>query len=177
MAGLPIAALSFAMVWYALWRGMLAEQKTVSDIRKSFQTLKKSNKEEKQRLNPVHEKWFKFGGGFYGIVALYTWLRIEWDDVVAFLGQIDDLVLRLELGVLIELFINSIMNFVTAIAWPAYWLSIVGGNMWVWFFVAYGGYVGGIKLAQMISGRTWPVGPQALIDRFAIKNKSDQNEP
>ncbi len=158
-AGLPMFLLAFAMVWWALYRGRL-EGETFSDLQASIQALGKArkDKENRQKEDPALEKWFRFGGGFYGLVALYTWLLIEWDDVADFLGGLASIALRLELGALITLFVNllieSVMNFVTAIAWPAYWLS-VAGNPWIWIGVAYGGYWLGIRAAQIVSGRKW----------------------
>ncbi len=113
--------------------------------------------EQGEKLDPVLEKWFSFGGGFYGLVALYTWLVIEWNEVWNFVSELPGLVLSFNIGGLISLaislFIESIMNFFTAIAWPLYWLD-VAGNPWIWGGVAYAGYWLGIKAAQQASKRS-----------------------
>jgi hypothetical protein len=197
MAGLPLMALTFAVIWWALHRGRLRGE-SVGELQKSIQALaarqksdKKKNKKKKngkaqqgagqglldlegnlldfdgdfnakgeqgEKLDPVLEKWFSFGGGFYGLVALYTWLVIEWNEVWNFLTDLPGIVFSFDLGSLISLvisfFIESLMNFITAIAWPMYWMS-VAGNPWIWIAVAYGGYWLGIKAAQQATGRQW----------------------
>ena len=161
MAGLPLMALTFAVIWWALHRGRLRGE-SVGELQKSIQALaarqksdKKKNKKKKngkaqqgagqglldlegnlldfdgdfnakgeqgEKLDPVLEKWFSFGGGFYGLVALYTWLVIEWNEVWNFLTDLPGIVFSFDLGSLISLvisfFIESLMNFITAIAWP-----------------------------------------------------------
>ncbi len=172
MALLPMFILSFALVWWALHRGRL-QGASVSELQRSIEALGKSRKKKKkqagdsgdgedeasgladavdpEKLDPVLGKWFAFGGGFYGLVALYTWLLIEWDDVANFLGGLGDIVMRFDIGSLISLAINllieSIMNFVAAIAWPAYWLG-EANNPWLWIALAYAGYWLGIETAR-----------------------------
>lgn len=159
MAALPLFVLSFGLVWWALRRGS-ATGGTVQELQKSLEDFGKrhGDKEDPEQADPILGRWFEFGGGFYGLVALYTWLLIEWDDVADFLGGLGDLVLRFDLGALISLlvslFIESIMNFVAAIAWPVYWLG-EARNPWLWALLAYGGYWLGIKAAQHVTGRRW----------------------
>lgn len=156
MAALPLFALSFGLVWWALRRGSAAGG-TVKELQQSLEDFGKrhEDKDDPERADPVLERWLSFGGGFYGLVALYTWLLIEWDDVADFLGGLGDIVLRFDFGalisLLINLFIESIMNFVAAIAWPVYWLG-EARNPWLWGLLAYGGYWLGIKAAQHVTG-------------------------
>ena len=109
-------------------------------------------------MDPALGKWFRFGGGFYGLVALYTWLLIEWEDVANFLQQLGGILFNLSpgalIGLLIELFVESLMNFVLALAWPAYWLAH-SRDAWIMLFVAYAGYWLGIKAAQYAWQRGW----------------------
>jgi len=148
VVGLPLFVLAFALVWWALFRGRV-EGETFKDLQQSMVDLGKRHKDKEtpDKVDPALGKWFSFGGGFYGLVALYTWIRIEWDDVFAFITSLDDLVLRFDIGVLIRLFIESIMNFVAAIAWPVYWLR-TADNPWIWFGVAYAGYWLGVHAAR-----------------------------
>ena len=54
----------------------------------------------------------------------------------------------ISLDMFIGLFVDALMNFVVAIAWPAYWISSIGGDrIWIWFAVAYGGYWVGVRFA------------------------------
>lgn len=197
-AGLPLMALTFVVIWWALYRGRLKGE-SVGELQKSIASLaarqksdkkkqKEKSKEQKakregdqdvlgltadlheldddltgvdepgEKLDPVLEKWFSFGGGFYGLVALYTWLVIEWDDAWGFLTDLPGIVFSFDIGSLISLvisfFIESLMNFIVAITWPVYWIG-EASNPWVWIAVAYGGYWLGIKAAQQVTGKRW----------------------
>ncbi len=102
----------------------------------------------------MHNKWLAFGGGFYGVVGLLTYARVELGEIRDFVQQFEGiraLISEVSLDMFIDLFIDSIMNFVVAIAWPAYWISeIRGGPIWIWFAVAYGGYWAGTRLALQL---------------------------
>lgn len=149
MLGLPVAALAFAMTWWALRRGIFEARDDVETLNKEIQAFGKKKKEEKPRLNPVHDKWFKFGGGFYGLVGLYTYALVEWREVLDLVAGIPDLVLRFQLDVLINFFIESLTNFITAVTWPLYWMEVSSrAQFWHWFVIAYAGYWAGMSLAQ-----------------------------
>jgi hypothetical protein len=173
--GLPLAALSFAMVWWALYRGMLAERDDAKALLKEIQVYGKQRSKEKEKppLNPLHGKWFQFGGGFYGLMALYTYLLIEADEVLELFGQLGAIVFRLDLGLLIEFFIESLMNFIAAIAWPVYWIGETeNGHFWIWFLVAYGGYWAGLQLAQWVAREKFEQDPMQFIARFLERDDS-----
>jgi hypothetical protein len=159
VVGLPLFGLSFALVWWALYRGRV-EGETVEDLQRSLADFGKQqkDKEKRQKIDPALGKWFSFGGGFYGLVALYTWILMEWSDVGSFVRAFIEFDLHLRIDELIQwairLFINSIMNFVWAIVWPVYWLQ-KANNPWIWFAVAYAGYWLGIQSAQRAAGKRW----------------------
>ena len=102
-------------------------------------------------MNPVHNKWLAFGGGFYGVVGLLTYAVVELGEIRDFITQFDgflSLFSDITLELFIGFFINSIVNFVVAIAWPAYWLNNISSNyIWIWFVAAYAGYSAGIRFA------------------------------
>ncbi len=158
-AGLPLFLLTLVLVAWALHRDLLSGE-TVKELQGSIDALGKAQKDRKRRqqINPALGKWFRFGGGFYGLAALYTWLLIEWDDVVNFLVGLKDIVINLDpsalLGLVIDLVVESFLNFAWAIAWPAYWLS-QSRNAWIMFFVGYAGYWLGIKAAQYAWQQGW----------------------
>ncbi len=173
--GLPVGAFAFGLAWWAISRGYVNGEGGVSGIGKEFKALsdkrKKNRKERKQikkgkapereisdqKFDPVQEKWMKFGGGFYGVVAFYTYVLIEWNEIVDFIagfGGFLEMLKRVSVGAVIELIVNSIMNFVAAIAWPFYWIANSSNEyFWVWFIVAYAGYWVGIKLALLAPRR------------------------
>lgn len=110
----------------------------------------KANKTTWQNI--VMSKWVAFGGGFYGVMAVLTYVVVEFKEVVDLLTSEASLMATIaELGVsdLVSFFINSLMNFVTAITWPIYWMNKVEGySVWVWCLIVYGGYVTGQFLAK-----------------------------
>ncbi len=124
-----------------------------SKDKQGLKRLKKDLKQDRWTLqNVLMSKWVAFGGGFYGVMAVLTYAVVEFREVVDFLSSESSIMATLaSLGVgdLINFFINSIMNFVTAITWPVYWMSHVQGySVWVWFVVVYFGYICGQFIAK-----------------------------
>ena len=161
-AGIPVAITSFLLVWWAQKNGYI---NTVSGLKefesevKNLSKAKSKNKKKKKdgtdeadlvdihQMNPVHTKWLSFGGGFYGVVGLLTYVVVELGEIRDFIRQFDGLSSLIEditPQLIIGLFIDSIKNFVVAIAWPVYWLSDIRSDyIWIWFVVAYLGYWAG----------------------------------
>lgn len=156
---LPVAAISFAMVWWALHKGLLQEKEKLHALKREIKALSKSRKKLKKKdrpdIHPVHRKWLKFGGGFYGIVAVYTYVLVEWQEIVSFIsgfGGFGAFIRNLGIDVIIRMLIEGLMNFVTAIAWPVYWMGeFGGGHIWLWLGITYAGYWLGMKSAQRLS--------------------------
>ena len=155
--GVPLGILAYVLVWLAGSMNYLGQLTDIGAVEKELarrsqgQRKKKKNSAEandeaeqagETRLNPVHEKWLAFGGGFYGLVGLYTYIKVELAEIIDFIARYDGLtglVSSLSVGMLVELFIDALMNFIVAIAWPAYWLGeMTGPYIWVWLAVAYG---------------------------------------
>lgn len=173
--GLPLSALAFVMVWWALGAG-LVKGTSAGDIQRDIDALGKrqSKKKDRQRLNPVHDKWFRFGGGFYGLVALYTWLLIEWDEIYDLVTGLGDLLFRLDINILVNFIIGSVMNFVTAIAWPFHWMGkIDNGRPWLWLLIAYLGYRGGVLLAQRVFSGHWGKSQFGFVSRLLGREEND----
>jgi len=154
--GLPVAGVAFVLVWWALRKGVLSEVDGLRALSKQIDAMgkKKDKKEKREKINPVHDKWLKFGGGYYGTVALYTWFLIECQDIadtISRFGGFAAWLRSLGIDLLINMFIEGVMNFVAAIAWPAYWISELGADrIWLWMAIAYGGYWLGMKAAQQV---------------------------
>jgi uncharacterized membrane protein YqjE len=174
MAGIPVAVTSYLLIWWALKNQYLQNPSNLKDIEVYFKGLSKARsrkrKEEKRlrksgesavenepgqhdphKLNPVHNKWLAFGGGFYGVVGLLTYAIVELGEIRDFFTQFNgfmSLFSDITVELFVGFFINSIMNFVVAIAWPAYWLSDIHSNyIWIWFVAAYFGYSAGVRFA------------------------------
>jgi hypothetical protein len=76
MAGLPIAAFTLAIVWWALEQGHFRESLDIKALESEIKAMSKKKKKDKTEENPnlhlVQKQWAKFGGGFYGIVSRDT---------------------------------------------------------------------------------------------------------
>jgi len=149
-AGLPVALASYALIWWALRNDYLDSVVDMDELEKQIK-LQSKDKKNRKKHDPVHNKWLAFGGGFYGVVALLTYVVVELGEIRDFFLQFESiraLLAGISFDMLIELLIEALMNFILAIAWPWYWLSeIAGPHIWVWFVMAYGGYWAGTRLA------------------------------
>lgn len=196
VAGLPVGLATYALVWWSLRQGYIDPAITVKEVEQRFKRISKersaARKDRKRRrsdrdaersptpqalaalgqpgMNPVHAKWLKFGGGFYGVVGLLTYAVVELKELRDFFmgfESLSTLFAQFGLDMLIGLLIEAVRNFVVAIAWPVYWLSEIRSNyIWAWIIVAYGAYWAGAKLALRrfgggqsrldgVDGRSW----------------------
>ena len=165
MAALPIGIFTLALVGWALQNGHFKESTDTGALQREIKAMsrskKKKNKDGKKAestpLHPLQKKWAKFGGGFYGIVAFFTYIVVEVLEVFSMImnfGGFIEFIKQLDLNVIIHMFVQALMNFITAIAWPAYWMKhIETHDVWIWFVMAYAGYWAGLKLAQTLIKR------------------------
>lgn len=148
VVGIPVFVLTYALAWWGLKRGLFSETGGLDALNREIKALGKLEKGQRSGSNPLHDKWFRFGGGFYGVMALLTYVLVEWGEVRELLGRLDDLVLRFDIGVLVTFFISSLTNFIAAVTWPVYWVDIARGHLWTWFITAYAAYWVATRLAQ-----------------------------
>lgn len=145
-AGVIVTLITFAMVHWSLRKGYI-DPALINDKSKPGKKRKASKQEKKQAKengNFLYKKWLKFGGGYYGIVALMTYALVEMKEVQTFFANFESIshfISTISFQMLVNLFIESIMNFVTAISWPAYWIGAIDSrHIWVWFIASYFGY-------------------------------------
>ena len=156
LVGLPITLFTLAIAWWGMRNGHFKE---INDRKELGREMKKMSKEKIDPKNDnrdlIQKKWAKFGGGFYGIVAFFTYLVVEIReiaDVIMNICGLWEFIKHLDVGVIIELFINALINFITAMTWPLYWMDRIDTNqVWMFFLAAYGGYVLGLRLAQQLN--------------------------
>lgn len=158
-AALPLGVFSFLMFRWSLKSGRLQGGKDHRALRVEMKALRKTTKSKKAKSrNPLHNKWMKFGGGFYGLVGLWTFLVIEaleiYDFVTGYEGM-DSLAQTISatsfIGLAMEFLVNSFKNFITAIIWPGYWPNVLDSQrIWIWAIMAYVGYRIGLKLALQL---------------------------
>jgi hypothetical protein len=161
MVGIPIGIFTLAIVWWALQRGHFQETLDIKALEREIKAMSKNNKknkkEDKPDLHPVQKQWAKFGGGFYGIVALFTYVVVEVTEIITMVinfGGIFGFLKQLDLGVIISMLVEALTNFIAAMVWPLYWMDRIDTHQtWVWFVMAYVGYWLGLKLAQILVQR------------------------
>jgi len=164
MAGVPIAVFTLALVWWALQGGHFQESLDAKALEREMKAMgKKLKKDKKDKTenpvsqHPLQKKWGKFGGGFYGIVAFFTYIVVEVLDITTTImnfGGFIGFLKQLDIGVIISMFVEALTNFISAMVWPVYWMDrIETDQKWVWFVVAYGGYWLGLRIAQSMFQR------------------------
>jgi len=151
--GCPIAAFSFLMVYFAYSKGYLAPEVKITDaFNKKVHPNAKLSKKNKKSLAFLHSKWMTFGGGYYGLLALLTFIYIEIKQITQFLLQvtgIQDFIGLLSINALVAMFVDSIMNMVKAAVWFTYWPKVFDmSNGFIWLLTSYLGYRIGAVLAQ-----------------------------
>lgn len=174
MAAVPVGAFTYLLIWWGLRSGYFQHttklkllEDEVSRQAKARSKKKKKDKtgepvqhEPGPKFDPVHNKWLAFGGGFYGTVALMTFGVIEAGEIFGFFADLRANLGRLaelSIGLLVEVFIDQLKNFVSALAWPWYWMNeIRTGDIWLWFLAAYAGYWLGARAALIRKGPAEP---------------------
>ncbi|MBA6258052.1 MULTISPECIES: hypothetical protein [unclassified Colwellia] len=143
--GIPVGVFSFLMIYFSYQKGYLSTDFELKDaFKKNNNTGSSLSRKHKKELLFLHSKWVTFGGGFYGLIALLTFLIIELTQVVNFLFSItgwQDIVALFSFDTLIVMIIDSITNMVQAIIWFTYWSDKFDTeNFIVWIFIAYISY-------------------------------------
>ena len=164
LAGVPIGLFTFALIWWALRGGHFKEVLDRKALEKEMKQMAKAGKKNAKKAqvpqHPLQRKWAKFGGGFYGIVAFFTYIVIEATEIATIIinfGGFWGFLSQLSFDVIIRILIEALTNFITAMVWPLYWMGRVdSGQVWIWFGAAYGGYWLGLKQAQAMHQRSGP---------------------
>lgn len=140
LAGLPIAAFSYYLI-------MLTRKKTVlqstnaSQLKKELKSIE-HNKEPEETFweSALQKKFLKFGGGFYGVVTLITYIHIEGYQIIQFIVGVFGEGSAFSGGLvslIIAFFIELFMNLITAFMWPVYWSKFLPIDLfWIWLVVA-----------------------------------------
>ena len=145
VAGVPVGFFSFTMIYYAYSRDYLAIDLDIKQaFKKQHSEQSALSKKHKKNLHFFHSKWVTFGGGFYGLIALLTFLVIELSQVYNFFSNLDrwqDVSQLLTLNALISMFVDSIVNMITAAIWFTYWPNELSSlSFWIVILVAYIAY-------------------------------------
>ena len=148
--GLPLAAISWLFFTFLYSSGEIDRSADRRAVAARMREMKQSYRSSRavRRRNPVMAKWMRFGGGFYGLAALWTFIVIELGQFFGFMFNNPGVGSMLQDGLvsfLIEALINQLENFVMALVWFSYWPA---DSTVVWVAVAYLGYWAGMELAR-----------------------------
>ncbi len=152
--GLPLAMLSwflFAQLYAGGDVDREADRKAIKSRIKTLRTVFKTRnkaKSAKSNSERVYENWMKFGSGFYGLAALWTFVVIEVADVFNFIVNNPGWAVLFEDGVvslLVNVLINQLQNLISAFVWFGFWDA---DSVMLWVLIAYASYWIGVELAR-----------------------------
>lgn len=185
MGTAPVAAFTFLILQWSIASGRMDAFEGEESLQKQYKEFAKAKKKAKKEAQAksqtdgsapaedakpmfrtgmggdmFHNKIMSFGGGFYGTMAVLTYLMIETIEIWDFLGKVfgpGSWFENLGFGLILDFIINSIMNFVAAFIWfltlPKYISAIDNG--WIWLGAAYLGYLAGLKLTTQHGDTIW----------------------
>jgi hypothetical protein len=179
LGALPVACFTFLTVQWSIVSGRLPKFSDEKDLQAQYKKIKSDAKKAKKSAKQTGEhdeaetpffhnrkggdilygKLLFFGGGFYGTMAVFTYLIIEMLEILAFFGKIIDVSnwqFTFNIQFLVDLLINSIMNIVAAFIWfqtlPKF---IEINNGFIWIGAAYLGYLGGVHFTKLKGDEAW----------------------
>ena len=148
--GLPVSIMSW---WVHSWmyrNNLLDKQASHKETDQAVKEIRKaSNETGVQTGDYWTNKWLRFGGGFYGLTALWTFIVIEVQEIWWLITHIPTVIDLLSNGIFhlaIAFIKNQAMTFAQAFSWVVNWGGS-GFNL-IFFFSAYIGFYLGMKLAS-----------------------------
>jgi len=177
LAAVPVALFTFLVLQWSIASGRMRKFSAEEDLqrqhKKHARSVKKARREraadpdnedsplfhQRAAGDFFHNKVMSFGGGYYGTMAVLTYILIElveiWQFLVGMLSP-STWIDKLGLDLLIEFFINSLTNLIAAFVWfvtlPEY---ITINNGFVWLAASYLGYLAGVRLTMALGDRIW----------------------
>jgi hypothetical protein len=148
--GLPVLLISWFLFHRLYTTGRLDRDARGKDLETRLKQLKEQANEERSDL--LQSQLMKFGGGFYGVTALWTLIVIELGDFVRFASNLTEELARIFDGGIVSLLIsvvaNQFTNFISAILWFGFWPDRIEGSVILAVAAAYSGYLLGLGLAR-----------------------------
>lgn len=147
---LPVTLLSWCLFDRLYAAGRLERGLDRKAFRSQLKRIRVESK--KDRSDFLNTRWMRFGGGFYGVAALWTFICMELTELAAFLQTFESFAILFEDGiwaVVVRFLVNQLVNFVLAFVWFTWWPGVAGtASIFLWLVVAYAGYLTGLSLAQ-----------------------------
>jgi hypothetical protein len=139
-AGVPVAFISYYLIVFTKAKVKLTS-KNATQLKKELKAIKSVEKGDDNFLQQaLQKKYLKFGGGFYGVVTLITYVHIELYQIFEFMRDFKGFAAFIDsigFSMMINFFIELVMNLVKAFMWPIYWYKYLPiGSFWIWLLVA-----------------------------------------
>ena len=156
MAGLPLCIISFILfAWGYKSRHIKDDLINIDELESDPDALLKDLTEQPSKGSFIFDQWFQFGGGYYGTMCLITFLHLEFNELVELSAQLYDAssvqsLIQLLMLAFIQLFQESILNFVHAFLWWNHWANVLpvpASQGFIWLVSSYVGYIVGQWLA------------------------------
>jgi hypothetical protein len=155
IAGLPVGLVGFGLVLWSIKNKYIGIDDDLNTLKQ--RKIDSDDKESEFKLNPIHQKWLFFGGGYYGTLAFITYVHLEALEVIEFFDQytsFSNLVEQITFGALIRLLVESFLNLIPAFVWFTYWPDVFTiNNGWYWLIASYIGFEAGRYLAKKYAKR------------------------
>lgn len=147
--GMPVGLLSWYLINRLYQSGKIARDADLKTIRASLNSIKKDFNKKDRSTGFAERRWMKFGGGFYGITALATFVLIELGEGLSFVSNFAGFGELFKDGFasfVISLLLNQFQNFISALVWFVYWID-EDNSIFIWVGVPYLAYLCGLLLA------------------------------
>lgn len=174
---LPITLFTFLILQWSIASGRLSRFDSEESLHRQYKKQSKAARKSKgdKGTDPkgedkplfheraagdfFHNKVTFFGGGYYGTMAVLTYILIEAVEVWQFLLRFADpsnWVNNFGFDLIVEFFINSLTNLIAAFVWfnslPDY---IDINNGFIWLGASYLGYLAGLRLTAEKGDWIW----------------------
>jgi hypothetical protein len=160
LAFVPLFIFAFLLIRWMRKSQVFGDLEESKSFKEALKKVKKARKKDKtkqlKKQNRLVDKWFYFGGGFYGLMALSTYFHIEVLEVFEFIGKVFQISLSqifssIGFELLVSLVVNAFVNLIKAFFWFSYWPQIINtSEPLIWFLMAYAGYWLGAKYALIV---------------------------
>jgi hypothetical protein len=152
IVGIPVFSFSFLMVYFSYKKGYLSTEVSIKNAFKNDdKSSSKLSKANKKNLQFFHSKWVTFGGGFYGLIAVLTFIIIELLQIINFwlsVTSLKDVTDLFSISSFVSMIVDSFINMITAAIWFTYWPNKLPSSLFImWVLIAYIGYRIGAKHA------------------------------
>jgi len=148
--GLPMTVFSWLIFHWLFSEGTLGRDVKHKALKSQLKDQKKHLKNSgNKKARFIYNRWGWFGGGFYGLAGLWSFLVIEISDLANFLAA-GNYLAGLDSGIvdfIVSFLINQLGNSIQALLWFSYWPGD-GESMLIWIAAGYLGYWVGVEMAR-----------------------------